>query len=452
MARKDDRRLSFRRLLAYVGASIGLLGVVVAALIFVFGNSLLNHLGKGKAERSFAKAHPGSVLRIGKMDYSLGTNRLVTQSITLSSANTTLKVGPISLTGARWTRLLFGKAALADVLAKAVLEARDLDVEFTRERHGIRCARLRASIPVGELIAEGIEMRSLVGDEAFFAAYGFRRTRFHVIVPECRVSGLEYDELLRGKSYQAGSIQLSRPAMDALVNRDKPPNTHEKSPLMVHEALASIRPPLRVGSLIISGGSLRYCERPAVGAAPAVLTFGAVSISVEGIANRGDATAAVQLRAQGDLMNAGTLKVWMSIPITSPNFSLRYSGSLGAMDLTRLNPFLEIADHLRIKSGRAQDVAFEIVVTAGQALGRVQAVYKDLVLAALDKQNGTENGFGNRVASFLMNAFKIRNSNARNASGMRKEGKIDYTRSSEETFLQFAWFALRTGVVDVISH
>ena len=84
---------------------------------------------------------------------------------------------------------------------------------------------------------------------------------------------------------------------------------------MVHEALASMRQPLQIGSLSITNGHVRYCERLAVGADPAVLTFGAVSLSVEGIANRSEATAAVQLRGQGDLMNVGTMKVLMSIPI-----------------------------------------------------------------------------------------------------------------------------------------
>ena len=80
-------------------------------------------------------------------------------------------------------------------------------------------------------------------------------------------------------------------------------------------------------------------------------------------------------------MNAGTMKVLMSIPITAPDFSLHYSGSLSAMDLTRLNAFLEIAEHTRIKSGSAQEAAFEIDVTAGQARGHVHAIYKDLEIA-----------------------------------------------------------------------
>jgi hypothetical protein len=42
------------------------------------------------------------------------------------------------------------------------------------------------------------------------------------------------------------------------------------------------------------------------------MTIGAVSLSVEGIANRGEETAAIQFQGQGELMNAGTMKVLKS--------------------------------------------------------------------------------------------------------------------------------------------
>jgi len=144
--------------------------------------------------------------------------------------------------------------------------------------------------------------------------------------------------------------------------------------------------------------------------------------------------------------------VLMTIPIQPPDFSLHYSGSLSAMDLTRLDAFLDIAEHIRIKSGSAQEASFEIDVIDGQARGRVRAIYRDLDMAVLDKQSGTEKGFDNRVASFLMNELKFRDSNAPDASGSMKEGKVNYTRRPNDEFQQFAWFALRTGVLDVISQ
>ena len=449
---KHSRKLSLRRLSAYVGFSLGAIILAVAVLIFVFGGAILDSYGKRKAERAFAEAHPGSVLGIGELDYSVGANRLVAQSVTLSATNTALQVDRISLTGVRWARLLWGTAALTDVLAQASLDVTNLDVEFPQAHYGIRCARLRASVPGSELIAEGTELRTLVGDEEFFAAHDFRTTRFHVVVPECRVLGLAYGELLQGKSYRARSVHFSRASFDALVNRDKAVEPFVKRPLMVHEALAAIRQPLQVDSFSITNGHLTYCERVVAGADPGVLTFGAVSVSVEGIANRGEASAAILLQAQGDFMDAGTLKVRMSIPMTLPEFSLHYSGSLSAMDLTRLDAFLEIAERTRIKSGDAQEAAFDIDVTAGQARGRVRGIYRDLEIAVLDKQTDTEKGFDNRIASFLANVLKIRNSNAPDASGSMKEGKVNYTRRPEDEFLQFAWFALRSGVLDVISQ
>jgi hypothetical protein len=449
---KNSKKLSLRRLSACVGASLGALVLAVAVLILVFGGAILNSYGKRKAERAFAEAHPGSVLRIGALDYAVGANRLVAQSVTLSATNTTLKADRISLMGVRWDRLLGGTAALVDVLAKARLDATNIEVEFPQAHYGIRCARLRGSVPGSELIAEGTELRTLIGDEEFFAAHDFRTTRFHVVVPECRVLGLAYGELLSEKSYRARSVQLTRPSLDALVNRDKMVEPLGKPPLMVHEALAAIRQPLQVDHLSITNGCLRYCERLVAGADPGVLTVSAVNMSVEGIANRGPATAAILLRGQGDLMDAGRMKVLMTIPITPPDFSFHYSGSLSAMDLTRLDAFLDIAEHTQLKSGTMQEAAFEIDVTAGQARGHVLAVYGNLEIAMLDKRTGTKQGIDNRVASFLANELKIRSSNTPEASGAMKEGEVNYTRRPGDEFQQFAWFALRTGVLDIISH
>ena len=449
---KHRPRRSLRWRLTCAGASLGALALAVAVFLLVFGGAILNGYGKPKAERAFAAAHPGLSLQIDTLEYSWSANRLVARSVTLRGSNTTLQVGRISLTGVHWVPLLWGAAVPADVLAQASLDATNLNVELQLAGYEIRCGRLRASVPDSHLIAEEVELRPWMEDEAFFAARDFRRTRFHVVVPECRVQDLAYDELLAGRSYRAGSVQVSRPAFDALVNWDKPVPPFAATPLMVHEALASIRQPLQVGSLSITNGLLRYCERRAIGSDPAVLTFGALSLSVQGLANQPGPNTAIQVHGQGDLMNAGTLKVRLSIPVTPSDFSLHYSGSLSAMDLTRLNAFLDTAEYLRIKSGTVQEAAFEINVTASQALGFVQATYADLEIALLDHQNGTEKGLDNRVASLLANVLKVRNSNDPDASRAMTVGEVSYTRSPDDEFQQFLWFALRTGVLDVISH
>jgi hypothetical protein len=435
-----------------VAVFLGAFILAVAVLTVVFGAAIIDGYVKRKAERTFADAYPGCVLRIGKLNYSLGANRLVAHSLALSATNATLTIDQVSLMGIRWRRLLWGVAAPADLLAGATLDATNLDVKLPRARYGIRCARLRASVPGSELTAEGAELLTLAGDEEFFAAHEYRTTRFHVVAPEFKVLGLVYDELFQGKSYRARSVQFSRPSFDALVNLDKAAEPFVKSPLMVNEALAAIVQPLQISTFSITNGSLKYGERIVDRADPGVLTFSAVNLSAEGIANRGEASDAIELRAQGDLMDAGTIKLLMSIPITPADFSLRYSGSLSAMDLTCLDPFLDFDALTRIKSGNVQEASFEITVTTNHARGRVQATYGNLEIAVLDKQTGTEKGFDNRLATFLAKALKIRSSNARDASGSMREGEVNYTRKPDDEFQQFVWFALRTGVLDIITR
>jgi hypothetical protein len=441
-----------RRLSIWVVASLCAFVLAVTAFIIVFGDAIVDGYGKKKAERAFAAAYPASVLRIGKLEYSAGANRLVAHSVTLSSTDAILKIDRISVIGVRWSGLFLGTAALADFLRKASLDVTSLDVEFPGSLYAIRCARLRASAAASELVAEGTELRTLAGDEEFFAAHKFRTTRFHVVVPECKISGLAYGELFRGKAYQARSVNFSRPSFDALVNLDKPAEPFARSPLMVNEALAAIPHPLKIDGLSITNGKLRYCERIVAGGDPGVLTFSAVNMFAEGIANRGEASAAVLFRAQGDLMDAGTVKMLMSIPITPGDLSLHYSGSLTAMDLTCLDPFLDVDALTRIKSGSVQEAAFEINVTTNHATGRVQGTYGNLEIALLDKQTGTEKGLDNRLATLMANVLKIRKSNARDASGSMREGEVNYTRRPDDEFQQFVWFALRTGVLDIISR
>ncbi len=446
---KSSRRLSGRRLAAYGLASLGAIALVIAVIVLLFGGAILDGFGKRMIERAYSKTHAGSELRIGTLDYSAGANRLIARSVTLTSAKTSLKIERITLTGVRWAKLLLRTATPDVVFAETDVEATNLDVGLLRSRYGIGCARLRASVPGSDLIAEGFELRALAGDDDFFAARDFRRTRYLLEVPECRVLGLAYGEMLQGKSYRARSAHFSRPSFDALVNRDKPPRPFRERRFAAHGFLASIQKPLQVDSLAVTDGTLRYCERVIAGDAPGVLTIGTVSMSVEGLANRAGTSDAILLQAQGALMDAGVLKMQMTIPVASPDFSLNYSGSLGAMDATLLNAFLDEAVRTRITSGDVQEVTFDIQVTAGQASGSVRAIYKDLKIARLDKETGDQGGLTDRVTSFLANVFKIRNDNAPDATGSMKVGNVDYSRTPHEHFCHFIWCALRSGILDV---
>jgi hypothetical protein len=120
------------------------------------------------------------------------------------------------------------------------------------------------------------------------------------------------------------------------------------------------------------------------------------------------------------------------------------------MDLTRLNPFLEIAEHTRIESGQAEGVEFDAQIHAGRATGSVRPVYRDLDIALLDEKSGSAKSVVKRTETLLTNVLKIRNNNLPDKSGEVKPARINYERKPEDTFIQVLWFSVRSGVRESI--
>jgi hypothetical protein len=426
---------------------LGVALVALAALVALGGNALVNGPVRARLER--ALAGPGSQVRIGRLTYAPGANRLVAQNVTLQTGPASLTADRIALSGIRWFRLWRGDA-LAESLARAHIEVTQIAATWPKARYRFRCGRLVASVPDATLRAEEAELRPLVGDQALFRGVPYRTTRWRVTVPELTVAGLGYPELLTGSACQVESVRVVRPALDLLVDRYQAVGPLVRSPLMLNEAVASIGRPFQVKRVEITGGRLDYGECRVAGEPPGRLTFTAMSLLAEGLANPGPGL--LRLHAQGRLMAAGLLAVTLEVPLQPRGCTFRYHGSLGAMALPRLDAFLDRAERTRLRSGAVDHVAFTVTVHQGKAEGRVQAAYQDLKLAVLDRDTDTEKGLKNRMATFFANTFKIRPDNPSRGSAPAKEGKVAYERKPEDTFLQVLWFSLRSGVLDLIKR
>jgi len=451
-AQAPTKRFSLRTVAAHAGLAVGVIAVVCVAAFLLFPDSLVNQFLKGRNISTFEKTYPDYSMHIAGLGYDISDNRLECDSLWLTSTDSgfSCMIAAFSVSGIGWIELLRGRALTPDFLANSDLDAEDVLLTFPRLQYEILCGRLHISVSDSEIVAEEIEFHPIAKDEQLFAASKFRRTRYRLEVPHARMTGSACLGLLRRTMYCSRSVRLEDPFLDILTNKDKPPQSGTIDPLMPHEVFSSIKATIQIDSLSIVNGSLRFGERMEIGAEPAAITFDSMQVSVGGIANQCCDHDSTLILAQGRFMNAGTLNLRMSIPVATPEFSLRYSGSLARMHLNTLNPFITIAEHVRIKSGYLENARFGVNVTAGHASGTVRAVYRDLTLAAIDKETGSEKGVTNRIASFIANTFKIRGTNVPDKSGSIKIGEVKYIRRHDDPFFRFVWFALRSGVGDVV--
>jgi hypothetical protein len=412
----------------------------------------MNRFIKPRITKAFAEAYPAYSLRIADMNYSVLKNRFGFDSVALRAVDGTFssKMGPFSVSGIGWIHLLWGGSLAPNDFFTVGLDAQDIELNFQQLQYKFRCKQLHVSVPDSQVVAESLEVYPLAGDDEFFGESKFRKTRLSFVIPHFSVMGLSCLELLQGKSYRARSVHIHDALLDILVNKYKPDSRDTSGPFMPNEILSSIKETLQVDSLSFKNGRLKYCEGFVYGSKPAFITFDNMQVSAEGIANHSGRDAMLVIHAQANLADAGMMKVLMRIPVASPEFSFHYSGSLSKMDLTALNSFLEISDQMRIKTGVLQEATFDVNVVSGRASGTLRGVYNDLILASINKETRSENGFSDGFISFIANNFTIRKTNVPNESSSMKIGEVKYIRQPDDPFIQFAWFALRTAVQDVV--
>jgi len=448
----ERRKWSPLKRVSFAGAALGALVLVCLLALLFFADPLVNRFIKPRITEAFAEAYPAYAIRIGAMNYDVMGNRFGCDSITVDAVDSTFSctIAPFTVSGIRWMHLLWGGSLGPHDFAGAAVEAHAIVLNFPESQYALRCEVLRVSVPDSEIVVESLTLQPSVDDEEFFAESTFRKTRFRLAVSSARMQGVAYLELLQGKSSRPRFARIQDPFLDVLINKDKPSGKETPTPRVSSGGFEWMKGSLHADSLSMVNGHLLYGERFAVGAKPACITLDSMRVSASRIGNDEDSAASVVVDAQGMFMKTGVMNVRAAIPTGSRLSSFQYSGSLGRMDVSALNPFLETAEQVRIVEGVLESATFTITVTSGLASGSVRAVYRNLTLAAINAKTGSQNGAADLFASFIANTFKLRGTNMPDKSGVITIGKVKYMRQSDDPLFRFLWFALRSGVADVV--
>jgi len=446
----NEGKLLLFKTVKYVSLVIGSVLLICLLIFIFFSDPLINKYLKNGIVNDLSKAYPEYSIKLGDMHYNVWKNRLVCDSIILKSRELTCSIAKFSIKGISWLKILRQRNFTFNTITNSVIDVHKVFLDFSQSQIGLSFAALHISLPDSEMTADSVKYHPLITDEQFFAKSRFRQTRFSFHIPQIKITELDCFALLQGNMYKAGNININGVFADILVNMDKLYDNNSSKPQMPNEALSSIKETIKVNNIKITNGRLKYSERYVVNAKPGVINFTKVNISVSGIANHTRNTETAIIQGEGLFMNSSLMKLDMTIPLSSKNFSLKYSGSLNRMDVTELNSFLEAGEHRRIKSGILQSAVFNVRVNSGHALGTLRVVYKDLSIAILNKDTGSDKGIFNRIISLFGKIFVIRGTNMPDDKGAMKIGIIKYIRDPEDYFLQFVWFALRNGVGDVV--
>jgi len=446
------REFSPMNLMRLISLIAGITFLACVLIMFLLPDHFINLFFKKQIINSFTEAYPEYKIEIGDIHYNFWENRLGCDSLIIQNIDSSNKfsVGSFSISGIGWLRILFQENMNTIALTGAEVDAQNVLFNFYKTQYLLSANQVHLSIPDSELIVDSIKYYVSTSDEQFFSKSKFRQTRFRFDIPKIKIIGLDCPGLIKGNIYKARSINIQDIFADILVNEDKPYDTTSSNPLMPNEFFLSIKDTIKLDSLNINNGLLKYRERFSIDNTPALITFNKIKILVTKISNHKTLPDTTIVYGEGDFMNSSKMKLFMEIPLLSKDFSLKYSGSFNSLDLNKLNYFIEPSEHQRIKSGSLLYANYNIDINSGIASGKLNLAYKDLSVAILNENTNSENGIFDKISSFIGKTFVIRESNIADEKSSMKIGEINYKRNPQDYFMQYIWFALRSGVGDVV--
>ncbi|PIW69336.1 MAG: hypothetical protein COW08_07725 [Ignavibacteriales bacterium CG12_big_fil_rev_8_21_14_0_65_30_8] len=256
-------------------------------LFLLFPDPIINTLFKDRINKSIIETFPRYSIQLGDLYYNIWNNRMSVDSVKLQAKDSTISVSVASLSvgGMGWIKTFWQGDLDSNNIQKLVIDVKQIVINLRETQKEIHLGMLHISIPDSEMVSDSVKYFSLIDEEQFFAKSKFKQTRFNIDIPKIEITGLDFLSILKQKAYKAESINLYNGIVDILSNKDKPVDTISPNPQMPNEAFSSIKELVKVDSLNIINGLLKYNERFAVGVKPANITFNKINFSVISIAN-----------------------------------------------------------------------------------------------------------------------------------------------------------------------
>jgi len=364
-----------------------------------------------------------------------------------SEMHVTLQQLTLVLRGTRIDPAVPPKARRSLFSEQAIVSANALEVGS--EAQSIKFGQMRANLTDSTLALDSVVIGPTLTDAEWVKQQKQRKDLIRIQLDSARIRGLNYRRL---GSVEGGVVAQRVEAFDFRVHvtsykRLPPgPKKRRRSP---QQYMAALDRPVLIDTVVIKGGRIAYTEHPAEKPTAGTMSWEQVQAEIvdlkSGAAARSAAPPMV-IKASALLLGKGKLETTIEIPLMASQFDMKYSGSLGPMDLTAISALSEPVASMKLTDGSLQSLRFSVLVRNGRSVGQVTPLYRDFKVQLTDKNANAVKKAGLAIVSLFANAFKVRGNNPDKPGKAPVVGQINRPYQSTATLPQVFWFALREGL------
>ncbi len=273
---------------------------------------------------------------------------------------------------------------------------------------------------------------------------------FDALIDKVDIDGFELDSLLLTKQLLIGNIKVKSLSLD--THRDKRlPREEGIYKALPQTSIREIPIKLKIDTISFTNSFISHSEFSKEGSIPGVIFFRKLNGSIANFTNHPDylsKSSKMSFYASGILMSTGNLMIMSTFDYKDPLDKYTLRGSVGEMDLTELNRFLENTAYVQIRGGINKSINFSLDGNEDYAYGRMKFYYNDLKINVLDAETHLQRGHGVSIKSFFANTFVVNSKNPRLL--FVREGDIFTERDKEKSIFAFWGKAVVSGLVSSI--
>lgn len=304
--------------------------------------------------------------------------------------------------------------------------------------------QLRFSTLSSRLQANGLSV--LPADEAVFLSRNIRN-RYAFYADTLQADSFDFKTYNKYRSLYTSKIQVTRGNFSVLTNTAAPASKGNRLRSFPNVAIQQLANTVKIDTIALQHINFTYKGYGKRSHKPGQVTFNNTSGLILNITNHPAALKRnnlCQMQFTSQLMNEGALSTNATFNLTDSAKSYTYRGSLGSMNLNKLNPVTMPFALVKIASGRLQHFNFDITGNRHVSHGKVTLLYNDLRIRLL-KTDSTR--YRKRtIISMMANAMIVKHNNPDTIGAQPRSYDVTYVRQPDTPFFKSVWKTLAMGI------
>jgi hypothetical protein len=314
----------------------------------------------------------------------------------------------------------------------------------------IAIAGFEAGLTDSTLRLTGARHEPSIPEDEWVRRVRVRRDRIRFELDSLRARGVAYRAFLADEDIGIRALELEGARLEVLtdkrIRRGRPTRHRIPQQLAASPGLA-----LLLDSVVVTRGTIVYREREPDRDRPGYVSFGSVRATILGLhlPPRG---RPLRIRASAQLMSAGLLTAYATVPLDAPDFRYEFSGRLQGMPVKAFNRFLAENESFEFDDGWIEGISFRQTSRGGRATTTLTPRYRDLSVEPTDDGGGVIGSVSRAANELIADAFVVRSRNpdedGQNLRTARTVRRYDPARN----WIQFLWFGLRDALKEAVKE